>query len=134
MWRRPGPSVRRRRESEVRRVEGVAGPRVAAVVAGREPAHPLLGRAVGEAVGIDPALGLLLDVVVADRLRGIVRRLDVARGERLQEAGRGRVVRPDPGVAIGLELGPNRAAFGPRVVASGLEVAEQVLDVVAVLV
>ena len=48
--------------------EGVAGLEGAVLVAGGEPAHPLLGGAVRPLLGVDAAAGLLLDPVVADGL------------------------------------------------------------------
>ena len=51
--------------------EGVAGGRLAGLVAAREPAAALLRRAVRPGLGVHLALGLLLDPVVADRRCGI---------------------------------------------------------------
>ena len=53
---------------------------------------------------------------------------------RLQEARVGGVGRPDPGVAVGLQLGPDRPARGARRPRRAGESPSQVLDVVAVLV
>ena len=51
------------------------------------------------------------------------------------EAGLGRVRRPDARVAVGLQLRADGAALRPlRVVPDPIEHAEQILDVVAVLV
>ena len=63
----------RRREAERSDVaaERVAGGRVAAVVAGPEPLLALLRRSVRPRIGVDLALGRLLDPVVADRRRGV---------------------------------------------------------------
>ena len=61
--------------------EGVAGLRVAAVVAGAEPLLPLGGGAVGEGVRVDAAAGLLLDRVVADGAGGVQALLDVLFGD-----------------------------------------------------
>src|SRR5689334_18761553 len=82
--------------------EGVAGGDVAALEAGREPVDTLLRGPVGERVGYDCALGLALQAIVADRRRRPERLLDVALLEPLVT--RLRVVRPDPGEAVGLEL------------------------------
>ena len=49
-----------------------AGVQVAGRAAGLKPLLALRCRAVGERLGIDPALGLLLDAVVADRRRRVL--------------------------------------------------------------
>ena len=89
---------------------------------------------MGEAVGRDLALRRLLDPIIADGLGGIERRPDLRLRQRLDEPRRLGVVRPDPGIAVGLELGPDGSSSRAGVVAARLQVTEQVLDVVAVLV
>ena len=88
---------------------------------------------MGPALGVDLALDLALDAVVADRRGGVQGVGDLGIGQGQEELRRRGVVRPDAGVAVGLELGPHGPAGGPGP-APGLERAEQVLDVVAVLV
>ncbi len=121
--------------------ERVAVLQVAALVAGGEPALSLGRGAVGPGVLVDPAARLLLDAVVADRGRGRQRRADVRCRQRLEEgravAGRRRrrVVGPDPGQAVGHQLGADRAAGRALgVLLRAVEQAEDVLDVMAVLV
>src|SRR6266511_785101 len=60
----------RRRPASDHVAEGVAGLGVAGVVAGAEPLPPVGRGAVGEALLVDRAAGLLLDRVVADRRLG----------------------------------------------------------------
>ena len=86
-------------------VEGVAALDVARPVAGGEPLLALLRRPVGEALGVDPPLRLLLDPVVADGSGGVLGLGDVVLGE-LDPVLRGGVgeVGPDPGVAVRLQL------------------------------
>src|SRR6266516_5685874 len=74
VWSRPGII----RTLELRAPEGVESRHRSALEPGVEPAHALLGRAVGERVGHDIALRLPLQAVVADRRRGLERRFDVA--------------------------------------------------------
>jgi hypothetical protein len=77
----------------------------------------------------------LLDAVVADRLGGAERLLDVVPGDVLDDARLQRVADPHAGVAVGLELDPYSRALRPGVAAvRALERARQVLDVMAVLV
>ncbi|MFO0841796.1 MAG: malto-oligosyltrehalose synthase [Gemmataceae bacterium] len=103
-----------------------------------EPAHPLRRRAVRERVGHDPAARLLLQVVVADLVRRVQGRLDVAGVEEVVLPLP--VVRPDAGEVVGLQLQPHRhlVVLGLRHRLPGLVhaggVAEQPLDVVADLV
>jgi hypothetical protein len=59
---------------------------------------------VGEGLGVDPALGLLLDAVVADRRRRGQALLQIAALEQSAVVGR---ARPDAGQAIGLKLEPH---------------------------
>ncbi len=59
--------------------EGIAALHLAGIVAVGEPAHALLCRAVGEGIGHDVPLRLLLDHVVADGVGGRATILDVAR-------------------------------------------------------
>src|SRR5688572_29482007 len=80
------------------RAERVAGPHRAFLEAGREPLLALRRAAVGEAVGHHLALGFLLHHVVADRRRGLQRRLDVAWLQQLPSLLR--VMRPDAAEAI----------------------------------
>ena len=68
-----------------------------------EPAGALRGAAVGEGVGVDAAAGAALQPVVADRLGGPDRLVDVARVELVEHR-----VRPDARVAVGLQLEPHR--------------------------
>src|SRR5688500_9188094 len=81
--------------------ERVARRRVAGLVAAAEPADALLARPVGERVGLDAALPLLLEPIVADRGRRAQALLHVARLEEVPLRG---LRRPDAGVAVGLEL------------------------------
>ncbi len=85
--------------------ERVARGDLAALHAGHEPAHALLGAAVRKAFRNDLALRTPLDVVVTDRGRGAHRFFDVAGFEQLAIVG---VVRPDASEAIGLQLEPHR--------------------------
>src|SRR5690606_30318548 len=84
------------------RSEGVALGDRAALQAGLEPARTLLGRPVSEAFRHDHALGASLDVVVADGGRRVERLLDVTLLEPVARLLG--VVRPDAGIAVGLEL------------------------------
>ena len=119
--------------------EGVAGVGVAGPVAGREPALPLLGGAVRPGLRADPALGALLDPVVADRRRGVERDLDVLLGRRLDQRrprrwsrSWSRRRRSSPPAA---RAGPTALVRPGRLVAADpVGGAEQVLHVVAVLV
>ncbi len=87
---------------------------------------------------VSPALGGLLDAVVADRPGGLDRVRELGAGDWLElhaPARFGRVVRPHPGVAVGLQLGAHRRRGGPvRVPLRASEGALQVLHVVAHLV
>src|SRR5687768_4335024 len=86
---------------------------------------------MGEALRHHAALGLLLQRVVADRLGGAHAFLDVALFERA------RALRPDTGVAIGLELDPDLELVALGLASAGLgrlnpvERAFEVLNVVA---
>jgi hypothetical protein len=90
--------------------------------------------------GRHPALRAGLDPVVADRGGRVQRVVDVRLGDRLEQrpavgaGGRRRVLRPDAGVAVGLQLQPHRSALRTGPAADPVGGAEQVLDVVAVLV
>ena len=66
-----------------------------------------------QASGFDLALRRLLDPVVADGGRGAQRLPDLGVGRRLEEPGRCRVVDPDAGEAVGLELRPDRWLSAP---------------------
>ena len=81
------------------RREGVAVINVAAVETALKPGIALLGSAVGEAVGNDPALALLLQTIVADRLRGIQRLFQIA---LLQNLFILHVMPPHAGKTVGL--------------------------------
>jgi len=106
------------RSSDRGGVQGVAGVEVAAAVTGGEPRLALRAGAVGPGLGVDLALGLLLDPVVAHGRRRGQRGLDVLLGQRLKERvalrvlGLGGVLRPDAGQAVGHQLHPDRAALG----------------------
>ena len=90
--------------------EGVAGLDVAALQAGGQPLLALRRRAVGEAVGHGVAARGGLQPVVADRLGGRQRPLDVALFQDLPLVVG--VVRPYPGKAVGLQLDPDRKRVG----------------------
>ena len=90
--------------------ERVAAVRVAGLPAGREPLLALGGRAVRPRLRIHAALRLLLDPVVADGRGGAQRILHVGGRHLRQVAGLLRVVRPDAGEAVGLQLGLHRRA------------------------
>ena len=113
-------------------VEGVAVRRRLLLEAGREPFLALLRRPVCPGLLVHLALGLLLDAIVADDPRGVERLVDLLPRDGLEEAGVYRVATPHAGEAICLEFRAHRAALGAGI-ASGLEQAEKVLDVVAVL-
>src|SRR4051812_10269218 len=114
----------------------VAGLQRAFPEAGHEPALPLLGRAVGEALRHHGALRLPLQRVVADRRGGLQCRIDVARiEEALLRLG---MIRPNAGEAVRLKLDADlqpvrlRLAAGPLLRLLHLrQDAEQVLHVVA---
>src|SRR5687767_2864718 len=99
-----------RARSELACSEGVAGAQAALLAADREPAHPLLGGAVGPRVGVHATGGALLDPVVADGAGSVERLLDVLLVELLDQhlaAGvlrLGGVLGPHAGVAVGLQL------------------------------
>src|SRR6478735_5805400 len=124
------------------RREGVALVEVAGLEALEEPALTGLGGAVRPALGVDPALGGLLDAVVAHcggRGEGV---LDVLGRQRLEEGragvlvlrGRG-VLGPHTAEAVGHQLGAHGAGVGPlRVLLGAIEQAELVLERVPVLV
>src|SRR5690606_3364790 len=86
--------------------ERIALAQVAALEAAAEPAHALLGAAVGEALRRDAALGLFLQAIVADRRGRRQRRFEVALLEDLAAAVR--MMRPDAGEAVGLQLHAHR--------------------------
>src|SRR5262245_10980095 len=113
-------------------VERVAGARVTAAVAGREPLLALGRRAVRPGVRVDLALRGLLDAVVPDRGGSIERVGDLLVRDRFEVAGARGVVRPDAREAVGLELGADRAALRTLLARLPAEDAEQVLNVVAV--
>ena len=136
-----GPSSRGALEAAL---EGVALRRVGAVEAPVEPLLALLGGAVGPGLGVDLHAGLLLDAVVADGGRRGQALLDVAPLEADVAALAAPLVdrlRPDPGVAVGLQLEPHRPLVGLLLRPGGLLAgvdrvagALEVLHVVAELV
>ena len=83
-----------------------------------EPAHALLAGAVGEAVGHDAALRLLLQAVVADGSGGGERLIDVVFIDHLAAAILVGVIGPHAGQAIGLQLDPHRQRHWRRVCSS----------------
>src|SRR5215207_7432076 len=98
-----GVDAGRRRSS----AEGIAAVDVARAAAGQEPVTPLLGGPVGPGLGVHPALRLLLDPVVADRLGrpdGLVQ-LGLADRDVATDVGE---PAPDAGVAVGLQLNRDR--------------------------
>ena len=83
-------------------------------------------------VGVDRTSGLLLDAVVTHG-RGRIQRVRYVRlGQRLEVARIHGIGRPDPRVAIRLELCVHRGAVRSSATGAHLEFPEQVLDVVAV--
>src|SRR5688572_6199141 len=103
--------------SNLSRSEGVAGLHAARLEAGHEPLLTLRRRAVGEAIRHHAALSFLLEHVVADRGRGLQRRLDVAGLQQLP-ALLG-VMRPDTAEAIGLQFDTDLDAVRYHLVARG---------------
>src|SRR5258708_35101003 len=106
-----GPLEHEKNALELLRSKRIALPRVAAVQPDAEPARALRAAAMGEAVGHDPALRLLLQPVVADRRRGRQRLIDVPVVDQLAAALLAAAVGPHTGKAIGLQLDahPGRA-------------------------
>src|SRR6202165_5173781 len=86
------------RSLELRAPKGVAACHSTALEPGVEPAHALLGRAVGECVGADVAFPLQLQAVVADGGRGLEHSFDVALLDQLPALLR--TVGPDTGKTI----------------------------------
>jgi outer membrane protein assembly factor BamB len=86
-------------------VEGRAGVGIARLQAAREPRHPLLRAAVGERLGDDAALHLLLEPIVADGGGGSHALLEIP---GLEQPGLIGVLAPDAGEAVGLQLEPHR--------------------------
>ena len=81
--------------------------RVAGRVAAAEPLLALLGRTVRARLGVDPALRLLLDAVVADGRGGVDRLVDLALVEQVHAglvAARSASLTHDAGVAVGLQF------------------------------
>src|SRR3954468_8931549 len=116
--------------------EGVAGLELPRVEAGLQPVSPLLGGAVREGLRVDPALGLLLDAVVANRRGGSEALLEIA---ALEQAAVVCGASPDAGQAIRLELEADRELIGVirvglALIADLLLDAELLLDVVPDLV
>ncbi len=90
---------------------------------------------MGPALGVDPLARLLLDPVVADGLGRVDGLVDVALVEVGEDAvAVTRVPGPHAGVAVGLELEAHGVGLGALLGADLAHGAEQVLDVVAVLV
>src|SRR5262245_61659273 len=119
--------------------ESIAGRHSALFQPSHEPALPLRRRAVGESVGHNVTARLLLQAIVADCRRGLHRRLDVARLDRIPALIG--IVRPDAGQTVSLQLNTNLDAVGFCLAARrALRIlclrqdAEQVLYVVADLV
>ena len=86
----------------------------AAVVAPGEPALTLLARAMRPRLRVRLALGLLLDVVIADRGGGVERVSDLLLRHGVEEGGVSRIVLrgrrvgdPGAGESVGLEFEPN---------------------------
>src|SRR6185312_13652149 len=123
---------------KLRRGKGITAFHGAGLEAGAEPARALRRRAVGEGIGHDIALRALLQNVVADRRRGLQRRLDIAGLEKFPFLFR--AVGPNPGEAIGLKLDANLHLVGPWLACLALQLmrlrqnAEQVLHMMADLV
>src|SRR4051812_23917964 len=119
--------------------ERVAGVEAALGVAHAEPLHPGFRRPVGPGLGVHAA-GALLDPVVADGGRRLDGQLDVLVGELGDEhlavgvlGGRGGPG-PHAGVAVRLQLQAYRVALRALLGLDPAHGAEEVLDVVAVLV
>src|SRR6186713_3302956 len=114
--------------------ERVASGRLPVLVASREPATALLRGAVRPRLRVHLALRLLLDAVVADRVRRVEALVDVGLGQLFDHTCRHRVCRPHARVAVGLELRPDGLALGSLpVAADAVEDSELVLNVVAIL-
>ena len=64
-----------------------------------------------ERIGRDASLRLLLDAIVADGSRGIEASRDIGVGQPHDVACLNRVIGPNAGEAIGLQLGSDRATF-----------------------
>ncbi len=96
--------------SELRGVEGIADLRPPAGETGLEPARALRRGAVGERIGHHIALRLLLQSVVAHGLGRVDGLFHIARLQHLALVLR--VIGPDPGVAIGLQLQPHQQGVG----------------------
>src|SRR6266542_1900182 len=118
-----------------RRSARIAPREVPTVVSDAEPLLALLGGAMGPLLRIDPALRRALDPIVAHRGRRVEGGRDVRGGRRGEEAGVARVPGPDPGEAVGLQLGADRGPLRSGLGAAALaQQSEDVLDVVPVLV
>jgi len=87
-------------------VERIAGIDVARTQPSLEPAHPLIGGAVGEGIRHYITLGAALKAVIADLCCGIERLLDIALFENVPAVIG--PLRPYPGIAVGLEFHPDR--------------------------
>src|SRR4051794_19727873 len=81
-----------------------------------------------------PGLACLLDPVVTDSGCGVERVGDIGLRDLLEVAGARRVVRPDAGETVGLELGAHRSTGRARAATAFRQRPEQILDVVSVLV
>src|ERR1700730_13017808 len=127
---------------EVRFAEGVALVGITGLVADREPVLSLFRRAVRPRLGAGVAGRLSLNPVVAPRRRRRQRVLNVLVAQRFQIRHPGallldgrRVVRPHPGIAVGLQLGAHAvAARALRALLGTAEYPLQVLHVMAELV
>src|SRR5690606_7907442 len=101
----PEPDSNDRPRSKLRGPEGVAGADRACLEADVELGLALPRSAVGETVRHYASLRAALEHVVADRRRGLDRRVDIARNEEaVLPLG---VIGPDAGYAIGLKLDPH---------------------------
>ncbi len=96
--------------SELRGVEGIADLRPPAGEAGLEPARALRRGAVGERIGHHIAVRQLLQPVVTHGLGRVDGLFHIARLQHLALVLR--VIGPDPGVAIGLQLQPHQQGVG----------------------
>src|SRR5262245_11628385 len=74
-----------------------------------EPALPLLRRAMRERIGYDVAARSLLQLIVADLIRRVQRRFDVASVKEMKTLLP--VMRPDAGEKVGLQLEAHRHAI-----------------------
>src|SRR4051794_3574999 len=85
-------------------LEGVAGADRAGLITGQKPLLPLRCRAMGPRLGPHATLGRLLDPVVADRCRRIEAQGNIVLGRCGQKTCLRSMLRPDPSVAVSLQL------------------------------